>query len=133
MKSRLDIIKETVEYYSENTSRRGFNKEEGVCVYYNKDTGCKCAVGRYLKDSYLDDLGDFLGEYDVMISEGWNPTKFFDRRKVSEEIALDEGFWNDLQRFHDNSRNFNITEGSGLTLNGYQAVKKLINIYGENK
>lgn len=130
MKSRLDIIKETVKYYSEDTSRRGFNKKQEVCVYYDKDTGCKCAVGRYVKDSYLDDLGEFEGNYENVLYEGYNPTEFFDKRKVSKEIALDEEFWSDLQKFHDNSRNFNITKGSRLNVKGDQSVEELIKIYG---
>ena len=46
MKTKTEIINETIQYYSEDTSRR--SKNDGDCSYFKKNK--MCAVGRCLID-----------------------------------------------------------------------------------
>lgn len=46
MKTKLEIIEETVQYYSEDVTRRA-SDSSGVCEYYTFD-GRMCAVPVYI-------------------------------------------------------------------------------------
>jgi hypothetical protein len=93
MKTKLDIIKETFDYYNEDPSRRA--KVNGRCEYLNSE-GNMCAFGRC--------------EINPPISETGNSDAVDNRFSHEEEMngALKEEyrghsmeFWEELQDLHD--------------------------------
>lgn len=120
MKTKIEIINETVKFYSEDTSRRaftsdwGFNEEQkGVCCYLTED-GRQCAVGRCLENSADIANGG--------IATVWNTAKF-----KPEYEGHDKTFWSDLQNFHDPHIYWN--DSSGLTKPGQVHLQKLLEKY----
>lgn len=89
MKTKLEIINETVEYYS-HPNRRAQGKYNG-CEYITKD-GRMCAVGRCLKDP--DKLRNLSPDADELDLE--NLLK-------EEYLGHENEFWYDLQTLHDSS------------------------------
>ena len=55
--TRLEFLKETIEYYMEDPSRRGCNHDMAQCAYLDEN-GNKCAVGRMLNEYALGKYGD---------------------------------------------------------------------------
>ena len=65
MKQRkLKFLNEMVVYYSEDVTRRA--ARDGFCMYLDKYTGNKCAIGRYIIDENSLNLE---GDYDELIEE----------------------------------------------------------------
>lgn len=97
MKTKIDIINETVAFYSEDVTRR--SGDSFNCSYRNKN-GNKCAVGRCLTEKSLDFIFeeelngeamlDILGKREVEFKPEYSHIK-------------DVGFWQDLQNLHDRS------------------------------
>lgn len=114
MKTKEEIIDETVAYYSEDPSRRAVRYDEvrGLqmgCFYLTPD-GRKCAVGRALKPQEIG----VLRRYDV---EGDN-INIVDGILDDNDILLDDlfleeyqghevDFWIDLQDLHDVEEHWN--------------------------
>lgn len=118
MKTKLEILHETFDYYSD-PSKRGY--DSGACKYITKD-GNTCAVGRCAKDpAKLEKLGGSV--YNVNIDVGGLDTEL-----KPEYLRHDIGFWRDLQRWHDNSLNFTDTEISEQgKLNSQHLLEKYAN------
>ncbi len=96
MYTKLEIIDETVEWYSTDTSRRSLNTSDGntpLCMYKNQK-GNKCAMGRCADEEWLD---QFYRE------KGHEPqiNVVFDNLK-KEYQGHNESFWQRLQGLHDN-------------------------------
>jgi hypothetical protein len=125
--TKLEIIDETVKFYSKDTTRR--SKKGGVCLY-NSGDGRYCAVGRYLttkvkneilvqdcNDSDLEGLVCFLTKttYKYMMSS---------LQKILKPSVRGHNpqFWVELQWLHDTSEYWCET---GLTQLGELEVKKL--------
>lgn len=97
MKTKLEVINETVEYYSQDVSRRAIRPDGYSCSYYT-ESGNMCGVGRCLEDpiafkhsysnaSYLLDLYGF--------------------QILKEEYRImDTLFWRDIQILHDYTPNW---------------------------
>lgn len=51
--TKLELLENTIAYYSEDTSRRAL--EDGTCQYLT-DSGNKCAIGREVRTHELDDI-----------------------------------------------------------------------------
>lgn len=110
----LEIINETVEYYSKDTKRRA------PCLYFQESTGNMCAVGRCANNP-----------------KELNPFRFFSQLGLSdEEIFKPEyrghsvEFWSDLQKLHDNNLNW---DESGLSFLGKDQVETLKVKYSQNQ
>jgi hypothetical protein len=88
-KTKLEIIDETVKFYSKNTERRA--KKNGLCSYLNED-GNKCAVGRCAKNP--GELSN--GPFNEVIEDLTDEEIFLPRYR-----GHDKEFWNDLQSLHD--------------------------------
>lgn len=115
-----EIIKETVNFYSvDPVGRRA--KEFGECVYYDPDTGNKCAVGRCIVD-------------DVVKSK-WFPTHGVASPGVTSERTMEilghlkpryEGhpplLWKHLQELHDGDEHW---DKHGLTAKGAAKVQEI--------
>jgi len=113
MKTKHQIIDETVAYYSENTKRRAIRKH--ACFYFQEGTGNMCAVGRCANDPrHLSHDGRYFREIALNLTD--------------EEIFQPEyrghssKFWSGLQRLHDESSYW---DENGLTWEGEEYVKIL--------
>lgn len=125
--SKIQIIEETVAYYSENPKeRRGLNENES-CVYSNEEQTRFCAVGRVLinpldlenkvqeHSNYSDGTIDTIGrEYSGNIQE------VFKEQYRGHEMS----FWRELQILHDDFTYRYWTDDS-ITEEGLLYVKKL--------
>lgn len=113
-KTKLQIIEETVSYYSQNTARIARNSNE-YCVYRNEQ-GFKCAVGRCMIAPSIDMKGG--------VRHGI--TKYNHRKKRNIHLELEKllrpsyrgnelDFWADLQNLHDRKIYW---DHNGLTFSG---------------
>ena len=95
-----DLLKDTVDYYSEDPSGRRCMTDDGDCMY---TWGKKhCAVGRYLKPEYQDETWSDNNMSVNELAEGaddgeWN----IDWCLIDKAQGLDTNFWRDLQDMHD--------------------------------
>lgn len=105
------ILDDTVEYYSEDTSRRCF--EPGYGCFYRSE-GKKCAIGRFIPDE----------NYSLEMEEEGATTIIsrFHNCLPPEIEELPSKFLGNLQFFHDNA--FNWGE-EGLTGQGKESVEFL--------
>jgi len=124
MKTKLQIIDETVRYY--RTHSRGINSHTN-CEYITED-GNMCAVGRCLTKKALDSiLYDNPGDLYDLSDRFDNYIPF----KQSYKGHEDE-FWSTLQDFHDSRSNWeeNSKGGNNLTEGGKNRLAFLKQIYG---
>lgn len=117
--TKLEIIEDTIKYYSEDVSRRSITINNR-CVYKGPD--CKeCAFQRVV----VDDLSIYDGEYILSsaksIIEG-NPAIVFKPGYEGHEA----GFWNSIQALHDRGYYW---DKNGLTTTGLLEVEALKEIY----
>lgn len=122
MKTKIEIINETVEYYSADVSRRAVGDVKGLnsesCHYY-KD-GKMCAVGRCMIDpKHWSDSGAWVEDL-LLEREGG------DDFLKEEYRGHDAKFWKDLQVFHDTFHHWN---ENGITPTGVAHKDKLIATY----
>lgn len=121
--SKLEILLETVDFYSKDTSRRSYS--HGTCAYNGKN-GTHCAFGRCLLPKYQEQ-GDNLANNTTGILEFVRGTK----KKVDEVLqekyrGHDSFFWRNIQRLHDETENW---DASGITFEGEIAVNRIIESY----
>lgn len=110
MKTRSEIIEETIAYYGEDPTRRSI-RPDGKCAYYYE--GCKCAVGRCMIDpTTVPNYSTFV------LSHMFEPKKGLDHLLNPEYRGHSTEFWSDLQSLHDTHCNW---DQSGLTEMGYKA------------
>ena len=95
----LGILKETKEYYEEDTERRAVDKN-GECIYTDKH-GNHCAIGRLLRPEFQDI--DWEYNADTGVSQ-------FDVDDYLEEDyqTLPYPFWCKLQDLHDLPSNWEV-------------------------
>lgn len=113
-KTKLEIINETVAFYSEDVKRRAVN-EGGSCEYRTED-GRKCAVGRVLLPRHYQVSLEGETASDILRGRG-DSILFLEYRGHSH------GFWDALQHFHDRHQHWN---RAGLTLEGIAYKNELI-------
>jgi hypothetical protein len=121
----LEVLEDTVEYYSEDVSRRGVARSNGDfenCVFLTQD-GKKCAVGRYLNKKDLEKIS-YSGNLDGGIINFYNE---YDKCELSTRIVkrLPKNFWKDLQNLHDKRSNWR--NPSGLSVVGKSHVESMKN------
>lgn len=105
------ILDDTVQYYSEDISRRGYELGDG-CFYRLGDK--KCAIGRFIPDE----------KYSIeMEDEGATTIKSRFPDCLPPEIEeLPSKFLETLQFFHDNAFNW---DEEGLTEQGKEYIESL--------
>lgn len=108
-----EILENTVQYYSEDITRRSYIIENGEnsCVYISENK--RCAVGRYLSDDILskiisDELNKFVSYSDLKEAFELEPL-----------LNLPDIFWDKLQALHDHDNHWEI---GGLTEIGQRWV-----------
>lgn len=104
---RLEILKDTVKYYSQDTNRRAIDRN-GNCLYKTND-GRMCAIGRISKNlnSFSNCTGSLITVFHLL---------------EPELIVLGRDFLNYLQELHDFKSNW--TE-KGLSESGYFSYEKI--------
>jgi len=122
-KTKIQIIEETVEYYSADTSRRGVFGSN--CVYYapRLNDEVMCAVGRCIKEpKKLHGVFASITRLAEKVNE-----ESLDNLLKEEYRGHSKDFWQDLQGFHDTRENWN--EHIGLTEEGETNLKLLLTEY----
>lgn len=119
MKTKIEIIQETVAYYSEDPSRRGTDRQGNFCAYLTEE-GNMCAVGRCMISPSTQMAGSIrtLSRDDapVILEEELKP----------EYRGHVPSFWSNLQDLHD--RRFHWTD-TGLSKKGEECVARLLKAY----
>lgn len=127
-KSKLQIIEETVKFYTENPSQRATDKHD-YCEYITTD-GRRCAVGRYMIDpsKFAGSSGGSV-HYIANIEKRTNENcPVFTQEDLIEEVrGHNWSFWAALQGFHDSPINWKLGE---LTEEGINHVERLKKDYG---
>lgn len=120
--TKVEIIQETADYYSQDTSRRGTFEHNSTlkCAYLTSD-GKMCAVGRCLINPEALDPATSIGVVLDMVMRG--ELEFKEQYKGHEDDAV---FWSRLQSFHDVKHNW---DDEGLTLTGKLELERLLKQY----
>ena len=112
----LELLKDTVDFYSIDPVGRRAVDDNGLCFYVMPD-GRRCAIGRFLSIQY--------GDPDITK----NILALRARRKeiFSEEISLiPANLLSFIQTFHDNDSNWGLHGLSGTGKLRYEEVKELL-------
>ena len=110
-------MNETISYYAEDTSRRGY-RERGGCYYITEDKN-RCAVGRCMTAKFIREHGTILCAVEDI------PHRLdveLDETLKREYRGLPMKFWTALQGIHDSSTNWNY---EGLTERGHVNVERV--------
>ena len=104
-KLMLDILKDTRDYYAEDTSNRRSISKDGECWYTWGEN--HCAVGRFLKEEYQvetwENNNESVNELCNASPGAWD----IDWALRKEVQGLNPDFWRDLQDFHDDRQYWN--------------------------
>jgi len=124
MKTKLEILNEIVNYYSEDTKRRAV---EGVsCVYITPDNR-RCAVGMCLTDPSLIKGNKAINDDFFMLDEDENQFKAEVLSLFKPEYRINDiNFWSNLQSLHDTKMYW---DDKGLTSEGQMLYNQLKEIY----
>lgn len=116
--TKTEIIQETADFYSADTSRRSVKKYGNVCYYLHPKTGNNCAVGRCLIDPKIIAESGLNNHAvcDLDLEDMLKP----------QYLGHSKKFWSDLQLFHDSSRNW---DKNGLTELGQADLSGLLGKY----
>lgn len=106
MKSKLEILQETIEAYSKPGTRASNGT---ACFYYETKTGNRCAFGRCCSEENAKTLVSH--RYGTVFDFKTHIDDFL----LPEYRGHDAEFWRLIQRLHDNDENWN-KDGS---LTGY--------------
>lgn len=115
-KTKLEIINETVEYYSvDPVGRRGTIGVDTRMCRYKTNNGKMCAAGRCMIDPPGEAETEYIGA-------------FTDEVFKEEYRGHDMAFWVDLQTLHDDPEYWN---EKGLTNPGKAYLEVLLSLYAD--
>lgn len=123
--SKEEIIRETVDFYSADTSRRSYVVDEG-CTY-NSENGTHCAFGRCMLPMYQEQGTNLISnDWPIHIMLENNNITNHDEVLQEQYKGHDLNFWREIQILHDNNKYWgeNI-----LTSKGFEAIKQLYQRY----
>jgi hypothetical protein len=116
----LDVLNDTIEYYSVDTIKRRSVDSNTKCLYSFE--GRNCAFGRYINnvDEFIEKNNEYNNESANILLET------FGNEVLKDEVRHlnDYHFWLSLQELHDISSNWNKT---GLTERGLSKVEQIKN------
>lgn len=124
--TKHEILKETVEYYKNNSRGLLLDEEAGTwdCVYLGKDNSM-CAVGRCLEDKILEDLPTRQDSITASeLATFYEDASSLDDLLKPQYRGHDIDFWGYLQMFHDDPSNW---DGKTLTDKGKEEYAILFN------
>lgn len=112
--TQLEIIDETVAFYSADPGRRGM--KDNLCAYQVIENGVekKCGVGRCMTDEAIKEFGNSRDTVDEIFD--------LENMLAPQYQGHDNDFWKEIQVFHDSPPNWNET---GLTPIGKRQVELL--------
>lgn len=123
VKTKKEILEETIEFYNENPESRGYSDLEG-CKYFVSENKL-CAVGRCL----IDPEGFQIEFGNLAIADLESFSDFWENFKEEYRVE-DIFFWQHLQDLHDRGENWN---EKGLTKEGEVFADSLMKKYGETR
>jgi len=121
----LDMLENTVNYYSEDTSRRATNPDSGIGCVYSKEDGKNCAVGRWINyDNFdLQSYNEACSITDLLqIDDGEDFIYTDEELFVPKAQGFHYQFWADLQDFHDGDKSW---DEAGLTSEGQAKIDRI--------
>lgn len=104
------VLKDTVDFYSEDTTRRSMGADK-VCMYFGPN-GRRCAVGRLLPKSKQEFVSEDCGAASL------NTPELNEYGITTDNVE----FLSSIQGLHDRSVYWN---ENGLTLKGKKCVKRM--------
>lgn len=114
MKTKLQILQETADFYGQNPSKRGKSSIDGFCEYLTAE-GNRCAVGRCSKlNKKLQSISGLFSDVLQIMTD----KQFF----KPEYQGHDPDFWRDLQIFHDGD---SFWTKKGLSAKGRRKLQSL--------
>lgn len=116
--SKLEILEETVKYYSEDTNRRALDIDSS-CLY-NTEDGRYCAVGRCFNEEYKSTAEKLYSG--KLVEHIPNLEYKLEPQYKGHEIE----FWTKLQRLHDDDDNW---DENGLSTDGEAKVNHIKEIF----
>lgn len=119
--TQLEIINDTVAYYSADPGRRALMGDNNKTCAYRTFDGRMCAVGRWLTDSH-----EFRSET-MSASQLLPGLKDSELKPEVREYKDDIDFWEELQRLHDTNE---FWSAEGLTAEGQKYADHLRKKYG---
>ncbi len=122
--TKLEIVTETVDFYSADPKRRSYNIADG-CTFNGKD-GTHCAVGRCLLPEYHEQGFYLEGNTQTFSKFAESHGKEFDEMLQEQYRGHEMAFWKSLQVLHDDYSNW---DKSGITFNGEVAVNNIYERY----
>ncbi|AGO47915.1 hypothetical protein Phi40:1_gp050 [Cellulophaga phage phi40:1] len=131
------LLNETVQYYSEDLSRRGVESKGSNFCKYRAEGGGMCAVGRCMLDGLdygeLNNRGGLYSLAGVKIStvDKSKPLPELDIYLKDEYKGYPVIVWEFLQIIHDDSANWKGTEASKLALEieCKEAIERISKVY----
>lgn len=131
MKTKVEIINETIEYYSKDPNNtRGMMYSS--CTYLTSD-GKMCAFGRVMKpeirEEYRNNINQTVQDLNDQYSNLEN-TKGLDSILMDDYKGHDLKFWKDIQFFHDESNHWSIIDNK-ITGNGEEFIEYLLKQYAD--
>jgi hypothetical protein len=112
-----NLLEETINYYSENISKRASTDDFASGCLYRTEDGRMCAVGRCLNQD-LFDYEEFNTETPVV-----DISDYLEEWLLEEYQGFDIDFWADLQTLHDIKEHW---ENKGLSKLGAEYKDKIV-------
>jgi hypothetical protein len=120
--TKIEIISETVEFYSADTSRRSFVMKGSTtqCVY-NAGDDRHCAVGRCMTEELKSQGVDLENNSEPLegVMENYSEVDELLEQKYHGHSLK---FWRDLQSFHDQNDNW---DKKGVSIYGKMSLIRL--------
>lgn len=128
--TKEEIILETIEFYSADTTRRSVDADSTTGCAYNHENGNHCAVGRLMLPKYQKQGTKLAGNkatVGVLLDE--LKIKSLDKLLLPQYHGHDVTFWRRLQYLHDRSHYW---QENDLTTQGLAYANELIDTYKSN-
>jgi hypothetical protein len=121
----LDVLNETIEFYSvDPINRRSVSRDGIYCYYFNNNKSC--AVGRCIHnvEEFINEKGKYNSESAYCILSTFTTSIF----KKEYQHLTNIYFWEKIQNLHDSNTYWN---KNGLTPDGLDYKQNIINYLKE--